>query len=110
MNTTETTRQHTDRAWWVSWISDGAAFEYPGPWWHTGTELTGHLDNPTARPIFCAAVMAPDADAARQVIIDAHDEPPAKLEWRFADEKGADWAPFCDRFPRAEWMAWPCWT
>lgn len=90
--------------WWVSWYAPAAeskiGFEYHGPWWVTGSRGT--------QDTVVAAVQAPTADAARQVIIDTHDAGLTWLEWRFVEEHPADWNPFAsDRFPRADWMRWP---
>jgi hypothetical protein len=51
--------------------------------------------------------LADSADEARGVIVEAHDSPLPSIDWRFADERGSDWSPFTDRFPRAAWMQWP---
>lgn len=88
--------------WWVSWYSSGP-FEYHGPWWITGQEIGG-----AARRTICGAVLAPSADDAKAVIYAAHDEPrPTIVDWRFTDPRDADWVPFGERFPRADWMRWP---
>lgn len=89
----------TGTRWWVSWYSSGA-FEYHGPWWISGGEVGG-------RDTICAAVIAPTEEAARDVIVSAHDDPSVVLEWRFVDERPDAWSPFGDRFPRAAWMRWP---
>lgn len=88
--------------WWVSWYEHTVPFEYHGPWWVTGQELGGGQ-----RRTIVAAVLAADEDAARGVIVAAHDEPPTEVSWRFVEERPADWAPFSDRFPRGTWMQWP---
>jgi hypothetical protein len=93
------------RSWWVSWYGiPGVAgeFEYHGPWWITGSRGDW--------PTIVAAVQAPTEGAARGVILSSYDSEPADLEWRFVEERPADWDPFdgtSDRFPRADWMRWP---
>lgn len=90
------------KPFWVSWYADReVSFEWPGPWWVSGYELGGQ-----ERSTICAAVMATDAGHAQRLIFESHDTF-VEIEWRFANERAADWAPFCDRFPRAEWMLWP---
>ena len=90
--------------WWVSFYYPKtlAEWEYHGPWWVSGSRV--HDDAAT----ICAAVVADREEDAKNVILDAFDERPADLEWRFVTDKGADWDPFGgDRFKRAEWMKWP---
>jgi hypothetical protein len=94
--------QPPDR-WWVSWYSAPGPFEYHGPWWITGQEIGG-----AARRTIVAAVLAPSADDAKAIIHAAHDEPrPTVIDWRFVTPQPADWSPFGERFPRADWMRWP---
>lgn len=91
------------RRWWVSWYADGdTSFEWHGPWW-----ISGHrpMDRSTAHTIV-AAVVADDADDAKAKIVAAHDKT-VDLEWRFREARNDDWSPFCERFPRADWMRWP---
>jgi hypothetical protein len=91
------------KRWWVRWY--GAApesFEYHGPWWISGW---GGSDLDT--PIHVAAVCAETQRRAELVIEQAYDRPGGVLDWSFANERSDDWEPFCDRFPRAEWMKWP---
>lgn len=85
--------------WWVSWRYVGP-FTYHGPWWWSGVD---NLD----REVICAAVVASTEPDAQDVIRRAHDDPVAVQWWRFVEAKPDDWEPFCDRFPRAEWMRWP---
>lgn len=90
------------KRFWISWYEpDGSGFELHAPWW-----ISGFRCNDDANTI-CAAVIARDEDAAKGVICDAHDDPDGHIEWRFCTEKGDDWEPFCERFPRADWMQWP---
>jgi hypothetical protein len=54
----------------------------------------------------CAAVMAENEAQAKSLIKQSYDNPPAVLTWRFCDEMEPDWAPFGDRFEKADWMKW----
>jgi hypothetical protein len=75
-------------------------FEYHGPWW-----ISGETEDTT---IFVAAVVAPSEDDARRVIEASYDDGAAGVfEWSFSNPRSDDWEPFCDRFPRADWMQWP---
>ncbi len=78
-------------------------FEYDGPWWISGWATDGEGDI----PIFVAAVRAADEGSARRVIEDSYDRPRGVIEWSFSNERPDDWEPFCDRFPRGDWMKWP---
>lgn len=102
MSTPEPGTVQVPGLWRVSWYAAHTGFEYHGPWWITGRELSGGR-----RHTIVAAVVADSADAARKVITDVHDAPVPELEWRFVDERPAGWDPFTDRFPRADWMRWP---
>lgn len=94
------------RRWWVSWYADDPSFEYHGPWWVSGSELNGPIDNITSVPIIVAAVLAPSREEAVGVIVEAHDNQTVD-RWRFESERPEDWSPFSDRFRRADWMQWP---
>ena len=89
--------------YWVSWWQDlSIGFELCSPWWESGYRRAGDVEQAS----ICAAIMAEnDVDAQRRVAA-AHDREPHHLEFRFANERAADWSPFCDRFPRADWMHW----
>lgn len=91
------------KRWWVSWYDQRyGKWELHSPWW-----VSGERSADEAKTI-CAAVIAPDEDGAKRLIIMAHDEPrPRDLEWRFVEERPEHWHPFCDRFERADWMRWP---
>lgn len=92
------------KAFWVSWyapIELHKTFEYHGPCWISGE--TGDGDAYTV----CAAVMAKDEDDAQRIIASAFDQPPGDLDWRFHEERDAEWSPFSGRFPKADWMLWP---
>ncbi|GAC1393280.1 MAG: hypothetical protein NVS3B10_00570 [Polyangiales bacterium] len=79
-------------------------FEVCSLWWESGWRESDDGGNDV--PIFCAAVVAEDHDAARQVVIASHDGKSVE-SWRFVTEKPAGWAPFCERFARGDWMRWP---
>lgn len=89
-----------NKVFWLSWVGSVAGFEYHGPWWSSGWDVYG-------RPVHVAAVTAKDERAARKIIYDAYDEGKWPAEWRFTEEKEEGWAPFSDRFQRADWMKWP---
>lgn len=90
------------RNYWVRWYG-GDAFEYDGPWW-----LSGWSGENLDVPIFVAAVRAKDERAAKKVIEDSYDDHGRSIsEWSFCNERPDDWEPFCDRFPRVDWMQWP---
>ena len=89
---------------WVSWYANKVPFTWHGPWWESGWRLSQDGSGDTATIV--AAVMAASEEDAKARIVAAHDcavEP----EWRFCNQRESDWAPFCDRFPRADWMKWP---
>lgn len=92
------------KRFWVSWYGDVVPFTWNGPWWISGYAL---VDAERGIPTICAAVVAEDAEHAKRLIVESHDEP-VELEWRFANERAADWEPFGDRFGRRDWMVWPC--
>jgi hypothetical protein len=77
-------------------------FEYHGPWWISGFSLDETIQT------VCAAMIADNPREAEQAFRSAFDDPKVALgELRFCSDKGDDWEPFCDRFPRAKWMQWP---
>ncbi len=97
--------ESTNERWWVRFYvktDDLPHFEYHGPWWISGTTF----EEPE-RSTVCAAVCAGNEDAARDVIAESFDDGYAVAEWSFTDQRADDWAPFCERFSRAEWMRWP---
>lgn len=84
---------------WVSWLRDPyVKFTLHSPWW-----ISGYRDG---QATICAAIEAASEEAAKALIVAAHDTP-VDLEWRFCTERDPDWSPFCNRFPRASWMVWP---
>jgi hypothetical protein len=95
--------------YWVSWYCPPdkmGKFELYSPWWVSGMRM--HDDAET----ICAAVQAKNEDQAKLKIIMSHDADCVawasnEIEWRFVSEKPANWSPFCDRFPKADWMQWP---
>lgn len=104
---TEPALQDDDQhRWWVSWwhLCGLGEFELTSPWWISGFRDSG--DGSDADSI-CAAVLAATPDAAREVVLSSYDVRPAALGWRFVEQMPADWSPFCDRFPQADWMGWP---
>lgn len=90
------------KAFWLSWynVLPMASFELHRPWWISGYRVSDDAET------ICAALIAPDESAAKQFILNAYDEPPKSVEWRFCEERFGDWSPFSDRFPRADWMKW----
>jgi hypothetical protein len=91
-----------DVAWWLSWYQSEALgpFTLDTPWW-----ISGHRMVPAADTIV-AAVRAPSAEAAWELILQAYDTRPASLEQRFCEPLGPGEGPFSSRFPRADWMQW----
>ncbi len=87
------------RKWWVSWYDSGG-FLLERPWWWTGHRADG-------KATFCAAVIAPSEEEAKEQIVRAHDDAEVDMEWRFCEEKPENWEPFCERFPRSCGMQWP---
>lgn len=90
------------KAFWVSWynVLPMGSFELHRPWWISGYRASDEAET------ICAAIIAPNEEAAKQIILNAYDEPPKSVEWRFCNERPDDWSPFNDRFPRADWMKW----
>jgi hypothetical protein len=86
---------------WISWYADPAfgEFELHSPWW-----ISGYRDDVAT---ICAAVLAADEDAAREAVALAYDSRSGWIEFRFTTQQENGWSPFCDRFPRADWMIWP---
>lgn len=86
--------------WWVSWYAprELGGFHLLSPWWWSGFR--------DEDAVICAAIQADEEEWARDVILVSYDSKPADLEWRFVEQRSADWSPFSDRFPRAGWMIW----
>jgi hypothetical protein len=88
---------------WISWWHSSGIlgdFELNSPWWVSGSDPI-HDDHLS----ICAAVKAVSEDHAIKIIEQSYDTPPV-LDPRFCGRKPNDWTPFCDRFPRANWMKW----
>ena len=98
------TDETNSKRWWLSWWGKAGVFELHSPWWISGSK--DNADDSESWS-FCAAVIAPDEDAAMQIVLDAHDPGHTPEEWRFVNERAADWTPFCERFGRVAWMRWP---
>lgn len=97
------TPPQTARRWWLSWYHDRTrGFELTSPWWTSPWWISRE-----GFDIICAAVVAASRHAAEEIILSAYDDRPDGLRWRFAEEQAANWSPFGDRFPRADWMRWP---
>lgn len=89
------------KRFWLSWYGGDVEFELDTPWWTSGWRCDDNA------PTIVAAVIAPDAEAAKALVVAAH-RAPVELEWRFCDEQPAGWHPFGNtRFPRLPWMRWP---
>lgn len=85
--------------YWLSWYhrSTDPAFRLDWPWWVTSTGDTVTI---------CAAIRAESEDVAWAIVRESH-AGNVGFTTRFCEAKPADWTPFSDRFPRAEWMQWP---
>lgn len=88
---------------WLSWYhtEDMGPLELHSPWW-----VSGYRGSDDAATI-CAAVIATDETEAESLIRASYDTQPDGIDWRFCEEQTRDWSPFCDRFPRRDWMQWP---
>lgn len=94
------------KRWWVSWYgAKGVAFTLHTPWWISGYRCDSE-DGEDDTPTICAAVIAESEEAAKRLIVGSHDSP-VKLKWRFVNVRPSCWSPFCERFPKADWMQWP---
>lgn len=99
---------------WVSfWAArEFGAFEIHSPWWFSGyrfkpgTKLDDIDDEDTTESSVCAAVRAESEEAAREFIYQSFDVRPECIEFRFVEERPADWSPYSDRFRQAAWMKW----
>lgn len=86
--------------WWVSWVHhpEYGNFTLYSPWWSTSASSV------------CAAVLAPTAEAAREVILAAYATRPLELGFRFVECRPDDWSPWKtedSRFQPEPWMQWP---
>jgi hypothetical protein len=91
------------RSFWISWYhtKELGGFELVAPWWYSGVRCADDADT------ICAAIRADHEEGAKDRILTAYDVRPDDVEWRFCNERPDDWSPFCDRFPKADWMTWP---
>lgn len=99
------------KKYWVSWFhrDELGAFELTTPWWESGSRISANrlaFDEPKVEPSICAAVMASSPEDAQNRVLLAYDIRPTDIEWRFVEERPADWSPFSGRFPKAAWMEW----
>ena len=100
-------------SFWISWYHrpDMGAFELHSPWWVSGRRVTHEpLKDVLEEPTVVAAVQAVDEIAAKNIVRQSYDAPPADIEWRFCEPRPDDWTPFNDRFPKAAWMRWDAHT
>lgn len=91
------------RRWWVSWYSPAdlyGKFELHSPWWVSGSDAD-------ERDVICAAILAHSEGDAVQTVKECYDDCPPPIEFRFVEERPADWSPFNSRFQKANWMKWP---
>jgi len=90
----------TPKRFWASWYSPKSeSFTLKNPWWISGDTLDGRLT-------ICAAFKADSEITVIDTIQAAYDNPHTNLSFRFVDNCPADWSPFSDRFPQADWMEW----
>lgn len=90
------------KRWWVSFAAHEdllSQFCYNGPWW-----VAGYSDD---KVNVCMAVCADTEHEAQSVVRRSFDRTPEHMQWRFIEERPADWAPYTSRFTKAEWMVWP---
>lgn len=87
---------------WISWYSPNEPFTLHSPWWISG--CTEDSDGEQF-DIICAAVKADSEEDAKELIRACYDEY-QDINFRFASLKSDDWVPFCDRFPKGDWMEW----
>ncbi len=96
--------------YWLSWYATRAtgAWELHWPWWISGYRIKwDDAGDDVQEPTVCAAVRADSEDAAKEIVLTAHDKRPVNIEWRFCEQQPQGWSPFSERFPRADWMQWP---
>jgi len=89
------------KKFWLSWYSNAEAFTLDTPWWISGYRV---FNDEFHQPTICAAVRAESKEAAKEIILAAHDARPSNFEWRFIEECPAYWSPVTYRFLRADWM------
>lgn len=98
--------------YWISWYHrpELGGWELNSPWWISGArQMVDRYarKEPWEEPTVVAAIRADHPEGARDHILRCYDARPDNLEWRFCEERPADWSPFTDRFPKADWMQWP---
>lgn len=86
------------RIYWLSWQHREklGSYELHWPWW-----VSGHGDGYNC---LCAAIVARDEDAVREVVYDCYDARPDHIEFRFIEERPDDFVPYSDRFRWQSWM------
>jgi hypothetical protein len=87
---------------WVSWYwtKEMGAFELHAPWWISGYRMADEAAT------VCAAFPAEISESEAEIFVAAsYDNKPESIEWRFNNLKEGE--PFCERFPKADWMTWP---
>jgi len=89
--------------YWVSWYHHKGMgdFELHSPWWISGERMSDDAKS------ICAAVEAQHEAGAKCAVFHAYDKEVTEIEWRFCNERADDWSPYCERFPKADWMVWP---
>lgn len=50
--------------------------------------------------------MYPISEREKGTVYNCYDKRQDDIEFRFVIKEGKEWSPFCDRFPKAEWMEW----
>jgi len=53
-----------------------------------------------------AAIQAESPEHAQSAVVLSYDKKSKSMDWRFCNEREDTWEPFCERFPRADWMKW----
>jgi hypothetical protein len=94
-----------EKNYWVSWYGNHLGkFTVFTPWWISGWRV---MSDGSDDPIFCAAIKASSEEQAKLKVAMAYDVSPGdNIEFRFVSERPEEWAPFSDRFPKADWMKW----
>jgi hypothetical protein len=88
-------------SYWLSWEHKGkyGSFTLDWPWWISGSG-SGYQS-------ICAAVRASNEEEAKEIVLKSFDErPKEEITWRFVNDREDGWSPFCERFPKADWMVW----
>ncbi len=90
------------KKYWISWFHSPVygPFELNSPWWIRESEGLSYT--------IYAAVKANSEAEAKELVRNSYNKQldAATFEWRFCEEKPADWSPFCDKFPKDNFMAW----